>query len=94
MNVTKHVDYLRGWEGYMLNEESLKHFESFCTKHPSLIDPKVGITPNGYVDARWDDTILEFLPDGQISLATRESHGWVCKRVTVQEVDILLSDNP
>ena len=77
-----------------LHVGSLKSFVLFLLNNPTIRVPKVNITPNGYVDARWDNTdtiVMEFLPNNEISLAivkNRSSYRrkYISKRISIDDV--------
>lgn len=79
--------------------ESLRNFVLFLLNHPKIRIPKINITPNSFIDARWDKPdhaatlIMEFLPANQISLAivkrkfdTTHERQYVSKRVSSEDV--------
>ena len=54
--------------------ESMKSFALFLIDNPNIRPPRIGVTPDGFIDARWDIPdyvvlVMEFLPHGKISFA-------------------------
>ena len=79
--------------------ESLRSFVLFLLNNPKIRIPKINITPNSFIDARWDESdhtttlIMEFLPVNQISLAvvkrkfdTTHERQYVSKRVSSEAI--------
>ena len=54
--------------------ESMRSFALFLVDNPNIHPPRIGVTPDGFIDARWDIPdyvvlVMEFLPFGKISFA-------------------------
>ena len=75
--VNAHITRLRKLsheDGYddLVDLKSMKNFALFLVNHSNIPRPHIGITLDGFIDARWDipkyaTLVLEFLPDDEIS---------------------------
>ena len=78
-DVKAHITRLRKLlheDGYddSIDLKSIKNFALFLINHFNVSRPHVGISPDGFIDARWDipdyvTLVMEFLPADEISFA-------------------------